>query len=441
VINAPRKTEACLSIAGLAAGLLLAAAARAGEEQLSLAALEAELLSKNPSIRSAESLAAAEEHRADAVAWIDDPVFTYGYFGESIQTRVGPQQQVFNLSQKLPLGGQLSLQGEMAEKMAAAARAQAAAVRWETLTKLRTAYFDLWWVEQALLVADAETEVLDNLQEIAQAKYAAGKTERRNVLDTQLARSRLEERRLLLQQRRLSLAAMINQMLDRPPASPLGRAEEISFASLDLSLDGLVETAREKNPRLIAQRYISERAKTGLLLARREYVPNLTLGVQYFQIGNGETASPDDGQDAWMVTAGINLPIWFGKNRSTIGESAGRLQAAQDDYRRAVAAADFEVKDAYFKLIAARRQIELHETNLLPQARQAAEATRVDYETGRADFSVFLNREMSILEVRLSYLTAIANYRKSLAQLANAVGEEPRTANSSETDFPGRQIQ
>ncbi len=393
------------------------------EDPVGLKELEKELLEKNPEIRSAEELADAEKYRSGAVSGLADPIFTYGYFGESIQTRNGPQEQLFKLSQKVPLGGQLSLMGEMAEKGAASARALSSAVTWRVLTGLRLAYYDLWWVDQALGITVEEEEVLRNLEEIARSKYATGKSSLQDVLKAQLARSRLEERRLLYKQRRETLSALINRLLDRPVAARIEPEIVNAAGPLDLSLKELLEAAGESSPRLRAREHLTQRARSGLTLAKRGYIPDLILGAQYFQIGSGETSSPDDGKDAWLVTAGINLPIWFWNRKAEVNEAGARILSAEDDYHREQTAIEFEVKDWYFKFTTAREQVRLYENSLLPQSGQAFEAARADYETGREDFLNLLESERRLLEIRLAYSEVVAGTRKNLAKLEEAVGK------------------
>lgn len=409
--------------AAIAFMMLGPAAAISGEEQTGLKELEAELLEKNPEIRAAGELAKAERYRTGAVSGLDDPLFTYGYFGESIQTRNGPQEQLFKLSQKLPLGGQLSLRGDMAEKRADSAKALSSAVTWKVLTELRLAYYDLWWVDQALSITAGEEEVLQNLEEIAQSKYATGKSSLQDVLKAQLARSRLEERRLLYKQRRSTLTALINRLLDRPVGSHIDPEIVKAAVPLDLSLEELLEAAGERNPHLRAREHLTERARSGLTLARRGYIPDLILGAQYFRIGSGETSSPDDGKDAWLVTAGINLPVWFWKQKAEVREAGARIQSAEENYRRESTVIEFEVKDRYFRFMTTLEQVLLYENNLLPQSRQAFEAARADYETGREDFLNLLESERRLLEIRLAYLEVVASTRKHLAELEQAVGE------------------
>lgn len=396
--------------------------AQSEEEQAGIEALEKELLEKNPRIKAAIKLAEAARHAVAPAGWLDDPVFSYGYFGESIQTRVGPQKNLFQLSQKLPLA-KLSLRGEIASRGALSVKEMTEIITWEVLTDFRKGYFDLWWVDRALRITAEEMKVVGRLEQVAQSKYAAGRAAQQDVLKAQLRLSRLRNRELMFLQQRQTLAARLNRLLDRPVDTPLTPTEEIEPLVLDLSLDTLYEIAKQERPSLRAREYEVEKADSGLDLARRGYIPDLTLGANYYQIGSGETTGPDDGTDAWLVTVGISLPVWFWATRGEIDEASARLEAARESYRAEVNETEFMVKNGHFKVATAREQLELYEEELLSRARQAFDASRAGYEAGRVDFLDLLDSEEALLQVQLARYRAVADYRKYFAELEEAVGK------------------
>ena len=66
----------------------------------------------------------------------------------------------------------------------------------------------------------------------------------------------------------------------------------------------------------------------------------------------------------------------------------------------------------------------LYKTALIPQTEQAFEATKIGYETGRVDFLNLLDSERILLQTRLAYYKAIADYQKSIAFLERITGKE-----------------
>ena len=76
----------------------------------------------NSGLRTAfESWRAAMEQIPQAAA-LDDPRFTYGYFLQEVETRVGPQKHRLGLTQMFPWFGKLDVRTDAAAAKAEAAR-------------------------------------------------------------------------------------------------------------------------------------------------------------------------------------------------------------------------------------------------------------------------------------------------------------------------------
>ena len=81
-----------------------------------------EAVQNNPGIKSAELRWRARRKRGPQVSSLDDPKFNYTRWLSSVETRVGPQKNIFALSQRFPFFGKLSLKGKMADQDALGAR-------------------------------------------------------------------------------------------------------------------------------------------------------------------------------------------------------------------------------------------------------------------------------------------------------------------------------
>ncbi|NIR49521.1 hypothetical protein GWO43_13555 [candidate division KSB1 bacterium] len=38
-------------------------------------------------------------------------------------------------------------------------------------------------------------------------------------------------------------------------------------------------------------------------------------------VSGGKTSAPNNGQEAWSINAGINLPIWLGRRNAAVHEA------------------------------------------------------------------------------------------------------------------------
>lgn len=132
----------------------------------------------------------------------------------------------------------------------------------------------------------------------------------------------------------------------------------------------------------------------------------------------------DDGQDAWMGTVAINIPIWFDKLNAQIKEKKAQLEAARKKYENVGNTVFYEVEDLYFKILTYKDIISLYKTALIPQTEQSFQAAKTAYEAAKVDFLNWLDSERVLLQTRLAYYKAIADYQKSIAYLERVVGKD-----------------
>lgn len=394
------------------------------EETITLDSLIDEALNNNPAIQAAYNEWKAAEYKIKHVKGLPDPMASYAYFGENVETRVGPQENKYGVSQKIPFPGKLSLKGKAQAKHAGMLKEQYEATRREVIKNIEFVYYDLFWVDKAIKITEEEKTIIESLEKVAQRKYESNLTPQQDVIKAQVELSKLIDKLFLLRQNRKSLAAKMNSLLDRPRGTKLGIVSNVEPAEFKYELDDLHRIAGESRQELLAAGLNIERAKYERSLARLDYFPDFTFGVDYIEVGGGSTIQSNDGDDAWMGKVAINVPIWFGKLNAQVKEKKARLESSKKNYENIENRVDYEVEDLYFKITAYKDIISLYKTALVPQAEQAFEAARIGYETARVDFLNWLDAERVLLQTRLAYYKAIVDYQKSIAYLERVVGRD-----------------
>ena len=82
--------------------LVFTAAETKAENEVILADLTKEALETNPEIMAARANWQRTQAIIEARRALPDPQFSYTYFMENIETRVGPQRNIFGLKQSFP---------------------------------------------------------------------------------------------------------------------------------------------------------------------------------------------------------------------------------------------------------------------------------------------------------------------------------------------------
>lgn len=404
--------------------VLLSAEPLIQEKVVILEELTDEALNNNPQIQALYNSWKAAEYKVKQVTSLPDPMASYTYFSESIETKVGPQEAKYGLSQKIPFPGKLNLKGKTAQKHAQITKQKYEAVKRTVIKNVKFAYYDIWWVDRAIQVTESEKDILSSLERVAREKFQTNQTPQQDVIKAQVLISKLLDKLFLLRQQRKSLTAKMNSLLDRPKGTFLGQLKEFQIIDFKYSLRELHHLSRKNRQELIAADLDVEKKQFQKSLAKLDYFPDFTLGVNYTQIGDGYTPMSNDGQDAWMGSLAVNIPIWFGKLEAQLKEKKALLEAAKENYENVTNSIAYEVEDLYFKVISYKDVISLYKTALIPQTEQSFQAAKIAYESDEVDFLNWLDSEKVLLQTRLAYYRAIADYQKSIAFLERIVGKD-----------------
>jgi len=410
----------------IAIGLFAAQSVFAQNELIStpLLAMIQEARDNNPQIQRAFHNWKAAEFKIKSVRSLPDPIVNYGNFIKNAETRVGPQEQKFGLSQKLPFPGKLRLKGKAQAKQAEMLKEEYEATKNEVIKEVKFVYYDLFWVDQAIEINEEEKSLLEKLEKVAQRKYESNLVAQQDVIKTQVELSKIIKKLFLLRQNRNSLGVKMKRLLNRVQDMKISKILSVDRRIFNYELDEILERTQNSRQELLAAGLSVERAEYEKSLAKMNYLPDLTFGAEYIDVGSGSTTSPNDGDDAWMGKVSINVPIWFGKLRSQVKEKEAALMASEKNKEDVENRVLFEAQDLYFKITTYRDIILLYETALLPQAEQAFDASQLGFETGSISFLDWLDTERTYLQTRLAYYKAITDYHKSIVYLERVVGEE-----------------
>ncbi|MFH1378985.1 MAG: TolC family protein [bacterium] len=389
-----------------------------------LADLIEEGLKNNPQVQAQYAQWKAAESKAKYISRYPDPRAQYSFFGETVETRVGPQEHKYGLSQTIPFPGKLSFTGFAQRNQVKIEKEQYEAVKRELIKNIKHAYYDLSWIDASISITENEKSLLKNMEQTARRKYESNRTSQQDVIKTQVEISKLIDTLYRLKQNRDSLAAMLNNLLNREISAPLESVAPVEPQEFTLSLDQLLSMGKEKRPELQAAQFLVKKAEEELIFSKLNYLPDFTLSYDYIQVGDGTTRQADDGKDAWLGTVSINLPIWFGKLSSHVKEKKELLTAKRKDSENLENRISFEIEDLFLKINTYKDIISLYRTALIPQVNQAYEASRTAYESGKAEFLNWLDAERVFLHTNLAYYKSIVDYQKSIVLMERAIGSD-----------------
>lgn len=394
----------------------------ASQETMLLPDLIEEALRRSPQILAAKSRWKAARAKI-AQAWdLKRPWASYDFMGSEVQTRSGPQEYRFGVSQEIPFPTKLPMRSRAAKLVAMRAEHHVFHIEQLVRTEVVAAYAELLWAQQALEVLKTERGTLEQISATIQARYATGQRSAADAAKTEVEIARLAERTLVVGERRVAAEEQLNVLLDQPRTAPWPLLRTPPTPELPFTREELIQLALKHRHSLVIARLTAKEQHAQYRLAQMEYLPDIEVGFSYTEIGGGTTTRSDDGDNAWMIPIRISLPFWEPQIRGQIREARSNKEAAEQDLEHAVNLTRAEVVDRYTQYRAARERIGVYEATWLPQAELALASTQAAYQAGRGAVLDVLDSERMVLEAKLGYWQSLADTLSAYAALEQAVG-------------------
>ena len=329
--------------------------------------------------------------------------------------------KVIGISQMIPSFGKRDLQKKGAEQEVKSAAWELAERKVELRRMVQDAWAQLAQVENDLRLVRENISILDGLNQLSETGYSTGMVRQYEVLRTQIERSRMEEMRIGLEQRRKSLAAMFAALLHRPMDAPppVAKGEIVPVNMTAAELETLAFASR---PELFARGARLEQARTSEELAKREYYPDFTLSFEYMQRDafSGETESMGD--DMYSAGVTFNLPVQLKKRRAMVAEAQAQGRMAEAEIELLRHEIRRGISDTLARLAASASMAQLYESGIVPQAEFATETLLSSFKVGKGDLMPVLDSRMKFFGFRQQSYEFVAENQMQRAELEALVG-------------------
>lgn len=376
---------------------------------------------------------------------LEDPKFTYGYFIEEVETRVGPQKNRFSLMQSFPWFGKLEARTDAAAAAARAAGKRFEAARLEVLAKTKSAYFEFAYLGRAVEIARANHELLKHFEEVAQARYRTGMGTHPDIIRAQIELAMFEDELITLQRTQKPMVAKINAQLNRSAELDLPWPKQPEMPDEQIDEARIITLLQQQNPELSAMDFEIAAARSRADLAQKRYWPDVTLGVDWIQTDPARMPGVyGSGRDPIIAMVTINLPLWTDSYNAGVQQARSmELKAAQTKTQMENNLAS-EAAELMFGIEDSRRKATLYQSVLIPKAKEMLDVSEQAYRTGSIDFLNLIDAQRKVLTFELAYERMLADHLVKTARLEALLGgilpaKEKITLEQKETTASGKQ--
>lgn len=368
------------------------------------------LAHRHPALSEAHSKTEAAQSRADFADVLPDPTFSVGRFIEPVQTRTGPQETVFKISQKLPWFGVRDSQSRVADATVESQAGFENLLGMALTRELADVFYEYAFLGKSIKLTEENHRLLRDLEPIVETKVAAGDS-LNALLRLKVESGKLSDQLKSLQAKRIKLSSQLNALLYEPgeilrPWPKWTVPEKINYRSTNL-----VNQLEELNPTILTQESRITVAKAREQLVALESSPTFSVGVKYIQLGDPEVnpSTPDAGEDPWSIEAAIHIPLWRGAERARKEKSLRLRQAEESRKEDLLSKVTAELQGRIALHQDALRKLRLYDDELMELARQAVENSRAGYENGDTTVLELIDSERSLLALEIEFWRAAAD--------------------------------
>jgi outer membrane protein TolC len=354
---------------------------------------------------------------------LKDPRISYTEALRPIETRLGSQDRVLSISQRLPYPGKLELKGKVVWSEIKMAKVRYDKASRDLVVNLKQSFHELVYLENAIQLSLKNKKLLETINKLASTDYAANTSTLNDVAKAQSQYAQVSYDVQLLQELQSTEKTRINTLLNRPPEQPFRiNATVRKPAKFTHPLTKIYQWA-EANEELQIAALAVEKSGIKRELSNYTELPDFDIGLRYTQIGNsGIDGLANNGRDGIALNIGINVPINFEKNNA-IKEQARLNQLKKIEDKKIVRhSLRNSIKGIYFKLNNSYRLITLYGDNLIPQANRAMQVAQLQYRENKGSVAKYLETQSTWLNFQLAYQRAIADYAKNRVEMERLAG-------------------
>ena len=380
------------------------------------------VLERNPAIREAlRRWEAAKQRVIQEGAW--DDLRVSGTSKVRRYVDVPPNaftDQMVSVEQAIPLSGKNRVRAQIAAADAITAFEEVRRQQLDVLTKARSAYFRLAnaWAQIALNKKNYQS--LTQIAEIARSRYEVGTQTAADVLMSETEAAKLLEARRDLERNVATEQSQLNVLMNQDAFAPLAVSDDGRLQHGDFPIASLRAAILANRPEIRGARARVAAGEASVRLAHRAWFPDPSFKVE------GQRYN-EAGQSLSELDAGISFSVPWGNPRkysAGVTEARANLAAAQAALERTQTEAVGSLRDALQKVTTAHHHVELFGDKLVPQMRQAFQATQLSYESGKATFAEWIAVQRNLRDMEAEARMHLTDYQTALAELESVVGAD-----------------
>jgi len=395
-------------------------------QELILDSLITEALRANPDLRAAQARFQAEKLKAKASGTLPDPALGLTFSNlpmDSYSLDQTPMSGIsLGITQMIPFPAKLRTKANIGNLTATASELSHKKLANQLIKNLKSAFYHLSYWNRVIRIIKENIALTEGLEQVAEAKYTVGEGLAQDVLQAQTTVSQLRNRLVSAEKMYQIVKQLLLNLLNRAKDAHLGTPSDLPEILPELDLDSLLWESKEHNPELKIARVQVQLAEKKKSLTKWNFWPDFSFGVDY-RIREFTPMDPVKGTDFLSFRFKMSLPLWFFAKQSNLLNSADEnLRAAQNSEEGTLRWFEYEVIERYQEAEKDRKQFELYQYAILPQAKSTLESSMIAYQVGKVDFLNLITSQLSVFNYQIEKLSTLNSFHQALTDLEELTG-------------------
>lgn len=369
----------------------------------------------NPGLQAKYKDFEAALQKVPQVSSLPDPTFSFGYFISPVETRVGPQRAKFSLSQMFPWFGTLEAQSDAASLMADAKYQAFLDARNRLYYSVSEAYYPLIELNRLKVIEQKNIEILQSYKTIANSKFKNGVSPMTDVLRVDIMLKDAQTNLGILVKKEKPLLVTFNNLLNRDE-------NEAVVIQDSLTVEALPENFRRdslltNNPMLDAIDLKQQASEKSELVAQRQGLPKMGVGLDYTIVGKRTDMEVDDnGKNVFMPMVSVSIPIFRKKYRAAEKEAQLMQEKYSFQKEETINSLTSGYESVWFQIQQQKDLIDLYDEQIL-ESNQTLNLLFSAYGNSGKDFEEVLRLQQQLLKYEKMKAMAETQYQTALAKL------------------------
>jgi outer membrane protein TolC len=367
----------------------------------------------NPELKAKYKEFEAAMQKIPQVSSLPDPNLSMGYFISPVETRLGPQNMRFSLSQMFPWFGTLKAQKNAATLMAESKYQAFLNTKNQLYSQVATAYYPLYELLKLKDIEQENIKILESYKNIANAKFENGKGSLVDVLRVDIMIKDAQTNLDILTKKEPALTSWLNSILNRKYNEKIVISKDLQIMELPMEYR---KDSITTNPILQELELKKQASEVAIEVARKQGLPKLGLGLDYVLVGKGMNNFPDSGKDIIMPMVSVSLPIFRKKYNAATKEA----KLMQESFSFQKEAYENKLNGTYYKLVfeleKERDLLKLYEGQVITLSK-SLNLLFAYYSNANKDFEEVLRMQQELLKYQKMQLSSTSTFYIKLAEL------------------------